>query len=116
MFTFCDTVFKTVHTFPLYFIRTHHIIRYKHFSIYTDISLQSCKIPTAQTFHLLDYRFSDFVLDDDDTIKACIRMFLDLELLERFHINYEVRPFVYDDNVRKILLKSRKYESFSIYI
>ena len=76
--------------------------------------MQSCKIPTAQTFHLHDYRFSDFVLDDDDTIKACIRMFLDLELLERFHINYEVRPFVSDDNIRMILLKSTKYESFII--
>ena len=30
------------------------------------------------------------MLNDDDTIKACIRMFVDLQLLERFHINYEV--------------------------
>ena len=28
--TFCNTLFKIVQTFPPYFIKTHHIIRYKH--------------------------------------------------------------------------------------
>lgn len=29
-------------------------------------------------------------MEDDDTLKACLRMFLDLDLVERFHIDYEV--------------------------
>ena len=58
--------------------------------IRVSVCLQSFEIPLAQMYHLLDYTFSDFVLDDDDTIKACIRMFVDLQLLERFHISYEV--------------------------
>lgn len=54
-------------------------------------------IPSSKFFNLLDYGFNDFGLDDDDTIRACIRMFLDLDLLERFHINYEVRDRLFFD-------------------
>ena len=28
--------------------------------------------------------------DDDDTLKASVRMFVDLDLLDKFRINYEV--------------------------
>ncbi|XP_064594905.1 dual 3',5'-cyclic-AMP and -GMP phosphodiesterase 11-like isoform X2 [Liolophura sinensis] len=52
--------------------------------------IKNLGIPSSKFFNLLDYGFNDFGLDDDDTIRACIRMFLDLDLLERFHINYEV--------------------------
>ena len=47
-------------------------------------------IPSTHHYKLLDYSFNDFTLDDDDTLKASIRMFIDLNLLERFRINYEV--------------------------
>ncbi|ESP03832.1 hypothetical protein LOTGIDRAFT_156431 [Lottia gigantea] len=52
--------------------------------------LKKMNIASSQRYNLLDYRFSDFCLDDDDTLKATIRMFLDLDLLETFHINYEI--------------------------
>ncbi|XP_021348961.1 dual 3',5'-cyclic-AMP and -GMP phosphodiesterase 11-like isoform X1 [Mizuhopecten yessoensis] len=52
--------------------------------------LKTLTIPLANDFNLLDYTFSDFGLDDDDTLRASIRMFLDLNLVERFRINYEV--------------------------
>jgi hypothetical protein len=51
---------------------------------------QKMPVPTAQHYNLYDYNFSDFVLDDDDTLKATIRMFLDLDLIEAFQIRYEV--------------------------
>lgn len=47
-------------------------------------------IPSIKSFHLYDHRFNDFPLDDDDTLRATIRMFTELDLIEKFHINYEV--------------------------
>ena len=46
-------------------------------------------ILSAQEYGLLDYSFIDFNLDDDDTLKASIRMFQDLNLVDKFRINYE---------------------------
>ena len=51
---------------------------------------QNCKISSSQKLSLFDYKFSDFELDDEGTVKACIRMFVDLDLLNTFQINYEV--------------------------
>uniref|UniRef100_T1JHX2 3',5'-cyclic-GMP phosphodiesterase n=1 Tax=Strigamia maritima TaxID=126957 RepID=T1JHX2_STRMM len=56
----------------------------------TAQKLKKQVIPSAQAFHLYDFKFHDFCLEDEDTLKACIRMFLDLDLVERFHIDYEV--------------------------
>lgn len=57
-----------------------------------NISLysQRLKIPSSAYFQLHDFSFDDLNLDDDDTLKACLRMFLDLDLVERFHIDYEM--------------------------
>nr|KAG5710172.1 hypothetical protein BaRGS_006691 [Batillaria attramentaria] len=52
--------------------------------------LKKLPVPTSQHYGLLDYSFSDFGLDDDDTLKATIRMFMDLNLIDSFHINYEL--------------------------
>ena len=52
--------------------------------------LQKVKVPSAQALRLYDFKFDDFSLDDDGSLKACLRMFLDLDLIGRFHIDYEV--------------------------
>ncbi|XP_053675303.1 dual 3',5'-cyclic-AMP and -GMP phosphodiesterase 11-like [Anopheles nili] len=52
--------------------------------------LRQLKVPSSAFFKLHDFKFDDLTLDDDHTLKACIRMFLDLDLVERFHIEYEV--------------------------
>lgn len=52
--------------------------------------LTKMKIPSAQAFKLYDFKFDDFSLDDEGSLKACLRMFLDLDLIGRFHIEYEV--------------------------
>ncbi|XP_045612684.1 dual 3',5'-cyclic-AMP and -GMP phosphodiesterase 11 isoform X1 [Procambarus clarkii] len=54
------------------------------------LRLMKLKIPSAQAFKLYDFKFDDFSLDDDGSLKACLRMFLDLDLIGRFHIEYEV--------------------------
>lgn len=54
------------------------------------LKLMKVKIPSAQAFRLYDFKFDDFSLDDDGSLKACLRMFLDLDLIGRFHIEYEV--------------------------
>lgn len=47
-------------------------------------------IPSTQAYRLQDLRFNDFSLDDEEMLKACLRMFMDLDLIERFHIDYGV--------------------------
>ncbi|KPM02233.1 cGMP-dependent 3',5'-cyclic phosphodiesterase-like protein [Sarcoptes scabiei] len=47
-------------------------------------------IPSTSSLSLSSLRFDDFSLNEDQMIKACIRMFIDLDLIERFHIDYKV--------------------------
>ena len=51
---------------------------------------QNAVIPSGSDYRLLDYCFNDLSLDDDDTVKASIRMFMDLDFLDKFRIDYEV--------------------------
>ena len=51
---------------------------------------QHLKIPSSAYFKLHDFTFDDLSMDDDDTLRACLRMFLDLDLVNRFHIDYEM--------------------------
>ncbi|XP_018336925.1 cGMP-specific 3',5'-cyclic phosphodiesterase isoform X2 [Agrilus planipennis] len=48
------------------------------------------EIPSAETFNLQNFTFIDFELSDLETCKATIRMFLDCNLVQQFHIPYEV--------------------------
>ncbi|KAG8239973.1 hypothetical protein J437_LFUL018571 [Ladona fulva] len=65
-------------------------------SYHASASLQDARrvknmlIPSAQSLMLHDFKFDDIHFTDDDTLKACLRMFLDLDFIERFHIDYEV--------------------------
>lgn len=54
------------------------------------LKVQRAIIPSAKAYKLYDYRFNDFSLEDEETLKACLRMFLDLDLIGRFHIEYDV--------------------------
>nr|CFW94219.1 Eka-cGMP gated channel beta 2 protein [Euperipatoides kanangrensis] len=54
------------------------------------MKLASISVQSAQTYCLYDFSFSDFALTDDSTLTACIRMFLELDYIEHFHINYQV--------------------------
>ncbi|XP_050304949.1 cGMP-specific 3',5'-cyclic phosphodiesterase-like [Anthonomus grandis grandis] len=48
------------------------------------------EIPSAERFNLYSFTFIDFDLSDDETCKATIRMFLECNLVQQFHIPYEV--------------------------
>ncbi|XP_034935984.1 dual 3',5'-cyclic-AMP and -GMP phosphodiesterase 11 isoform X2 [Chelonus insularis] len=52
--------------------------------------LRSLRVPSAAHFHLHDFKFDDIRMEDDETLTACLRMFLDLDFVERFHIDYDV--------------------------
>ncbi|XP_055920865.1 dual 3',5'-cyclic-AMP and -GMP phosphodiesterase 11-like isoform X3 [Eupeodes corollae] len=54
------------------------------------LRVSTLKVPSAAHFQLHDFKFDDITFEDDDTLKACLRMFLDLDFVERFHIDYEV--------------------------
>ncbi|XP_063707132.1 cGMP-specific 3',5'-cyclic phosphodiesterase [Culicoides brevitarsis] len=47
-------------------------------------------IPSAEVYKLYDFNFIDFDLSDDDTCKVVVRMFLQFNLVEIFHIPYDV--------------------------
>ncbi|XP_076241567.1 phosphodiesterase 6 isoform X2 [Calliopsis andreniformis] len=52
--------------------------------------LTSDPIPSAETFNLYSFTFIDFDLTDEDTCRATIRMFKQCDLIQKFHIPYEV--------------------------
>ncbi|XP_011343086.1 dual 3',5'-cyclic-AMP and -GMP phosphodiesterase 11 isoform X2 [Ooceraea biroi] len=52
--------------------------------------LRSLRVPSSANFQLHDFKFDDIHMEDDETLTACLRMFLDLDFVERFHIDYDV--------------------------
>ncbi|XP_031352670.1 dual 3',5'-cyclic-AMP and -GMP phosphodiesterase 11 isoform X3 [Photinus pyralis] len=52
--------------------------------------IRALRVPSAVYLGLHNFAFDDVHLSDDDTITSCVRMFLDLDLVERFHMDYEV--------------------------
>jgi dual 3',5'-cyclic-AMP and -GMP phosphodiesterase 11 len=52
--------------------------------------IKKLPIPELQSYGLIDFKFSDFSLDDDNTLCATTRMFIELDLINKFHIPYEV--------------------------
>ncbi|XP_025837140.1 dual 3',5'-cyclic-AMP and -GMP phosphodiesterase 11 isoform X2 [Agrilus planipennis] len=52
--------------------------------------LKALRVPSSAHFNLHNFAFDDIHLHDEETLTACIRMFLDLDLVERFHMDYEV--------------------------
>lgn len=47
-------------------------------------------VPNADTFNLKSFDFDDLKLSDDDTTLACLRIFIDLDLISKFQIPYKV--------------------------
>ena len=52
--------------------------------------LKRQKIPSAVALQLQSLSFDDFGLNDDETLQAALRMFVDLDFTGRFHIEYNV--------------------------
>lgn len=52
--------------------------------------MQSMKVESAQHFNLYSFEFSDFDLTEDDTCQATLRMFIEFDLINKFHIPYKV--------------------------
>ncbi|RVE52368.1 hypothetical protein evm_003006 [Chilo suppressalis] len=52
--------------------------------------IQTLRIPSSAHFSLHELDFDDIEMSDDETLTACLRMFLDLDFVERFHIDYSV--------------------------
>ena len=48
------------------------------------------QVPDRDTLNLTSFALDDLKLNDDETCLAAIRMFLDLDLLSRFKIQYKV--------------------------
>uniref|UniRef100_A0AAQ5ZBW9 Phosphodiesterase n=1 Tax=Amphiprion ocellaris TaxID=80972 RepID=A0AAQ5ZBW9_AMPOC len=53
-------------------------------------ALQEAMIPSGESLNIFDFHFSGFGLPDDLTTQATIRMFLDLNLVQDFNIDYKV--------------------------
>ncbi|XP_039446570.1 cGMP-specific 3',5'-cyclic phosphodiesterase-like [Culex pipiens pallens] len=54
------------------------------------LKLVNDAIASAEEYKLYSFKFIDFDLDDDDTCRAAVRMFLQCNLVQQFHIPYDV--------------------------
>ncbi|XP_074095924.1 phosphodiesterase 6 isoform X1 [Cotesia typhae] len=54
------------------------------------LKLTTDPIPSAEQFNLYSFTFIDFDLSDEDTCRATVRMFKACDLIQRFHIPYDV--------------------------
>ncbi|XP_021916332.1 cGMP-specific 3',5'-cyclic phosphodiesterase [Zootermopsis nevadensis] len=54
------------------------------------LKLSQDAIPSAETYNLYSFTFIDFDLTDEDTCRATVRMFLQCNLVNQFHIPYDV--------------------------
>lgn len=59
-------------------------------SVKEALQLKKKSVASAAELNLLDFHFDSFTLDDDQTLRACIRMFIDLDFMETFHISQDV--------------------------
>ncbi|KAK7496272.1 hypothetical protein BaRGS_00012437, partial [Batillaria attramentaria] len=53
-------------------------------------TLARAKIPTSDQLRLTAFDFDDMHMGDDGTLKACVRMFIDTDLINHFKVPYEV--------------------------
>lgn len=53
--------------------------------------MQETALPTSEELKLYTWEFNDAALNDDQTVQACVRMFMDSGLVTRFKIPLEVR-------------------------
>jgi len=52
------------------------------------VKLSRQKVPSAGALQLRSFQFDDFGLKDGDTLKASLRILIDLDLLNKFNIDY----------------------------
>ncbi|XP_042280424.1 dual 3',5'-cyclic-AMP and -GMP phosphodiesterase 11A [Thunnus maccoyii] len=52
--------------------------------------LKAAKIPLSSELGIIEFHFNDFSLDNDAMITASLRMFLELGVVQKFKIDYEV--------------------------
>ncbi|XP_042341741.1 cGMP-specific 3',5'-cyclic phosphodiesterase [Plectropomus leopardus] len=52
-------------------------------------ALQEATVPSVDSLNILDFHFSDFGMPEDVTTQAAIRMFLELNLVQDFNIDYK---------------------------
>ncbi|GIY27295.1 dual 3',5'-cyclic-AMP and -GMP phosphodiesterase 11 [Caerostris darwini] len=55
----------------------------------TQELLREYHIPSTEIYKLHDLKFDDFSLNDEEMLKACLRMFMDMGLIQRFGIEYD---------------------------
>lgn len=65
--------------------------------------MENYEIEEPAKLGLNSFSFDENTLDDISTLKACVSMFADLGLIEKFKIPYEV--IIRKKNKKKLLLK-----------
>ncbi|XP_070212338.1 cGMP-specific 3',5'-cyclic phosphodiesterase-like isoform X3 [Littorina saxatilis] len=51
---------------------------------------QNSEIPSAEKLRLYTFDFDDMIMDDDHTLKACVRMFMEADIINTFKLPMEV--------------------------
>lgn len=53
-------------------------------------ALALAEIPSADRYSLYSYKFNDMTIEEEDTFKVTVRMFLEFGLVQQFNIPYKV--------------------------
>ncbi|XP_070212342.1 cGMP-specific 3',5'-cyclic phosphodiesterase-like isoform X7 [Littorina saxatilis] len=53
-------------------------------------ALYNSEIPSAEKLRLYTFDFDDMIMDDDHTLKACVRMFMEADIINTFKLPMEV--------------------------
>lgn len=61
--------------------------------------LKAAKIPLSSELGIDQFHFNDFSLDNDAMITASLRMFLELGVVQKFKIDYEVSTDVLNKTI-----------------
>ncbi|KAI2668688.1 cGMP-specific 3',5'-cyclic phosphodiesterase [Labeo rohita] len=70
---------------------TKEVLSYQISALQEEIdALEEAVIPSADSFRLLDFSFSDFDMSQIAMTQAVVRMFLDLNLPQEFSIDYKI--------------------------
>lgn len=66
-------------------------------------------VSSAKHFNLFSFEFDDSALTDEETLLACMRMFMEMNFMERFYINKYVCERVNEINNAVRLLMTMSF-------
>ena len=80
-----------------------------------SVSLQIARLPQIQALGMTRFDFDDFKLDADEMVKASLRLYIDLGLLQKFKIDPEVHVICTSLFCAKLMLRKCNFSFGKIH-